>query len=402
MPPNISPPDCRGPRHPSYTGYLIGSALFWIAFEALYFWFCKPPLDGMHYLIGRDFLNMWMGARAALTGHTHILFDTHRYNALVHQLFSPDVPWHNWSYPPHILLLIWPFGLFPYLWGYALWIAAGLGVLLWVAGGMRLKQRAMVFLLLAPCTLLNIATGQNGFFTGALLVGALSSWDERPLLAGLLFGLMTIKPQLILLVPLVLVLTRRWRVLAAMIASAAVLGAASALIWGPQVWRDYLGYTVPLQSYVMTHGPTMMQAMMPTPYMNARLLGLSADAAMLVQLPVSALAMSAVIWTYWRRRDPLLSMAMLFAASLLFTPYAFDYDMMGLTVVLAWLHLKTDGDAIDRTFILALWVLPIAMIPLGFLAHCAVSALLLLAFMNRLRMRLQPAPPQAWPILSQA
>jgi hypothetical protein len=382
---------------------LIGSALFAIAFEALYFWFCKPPLDGMHYLIGRDFLNMWIGARAALNGHIDILFDTQRYNALVQRLFSPDVPLHNWSYPPHILLLIWPFGFFSYLWAYALWVAVGLGVLLWAAGGKALGRRGILFILLAPATLLNIATGQNGFFTAALLVGALSCWDERPLLAGFLLGVLTIKPQLALLVPLVLVLTRRWRVLAAMAATAAALCAASALIWGPGIWRDYLAFTLPFQSMVMTQGPVLMQAMMPTPYMNARLLGLSADAAMLVQVPVSALALAAVAWTYRRRRDPLLSAAMLLAAALLFTPYAFGYDMMGLTVILAQLHLRADNNATDRALILALWVLPIGMIPLGFLAHCAISSILLLAFMNRLRVRLQPSQtPLNQPILSRA
>lgn len=46
-----------------------------------------------------------------------------------------------------------------------------------------------------PAVLINIRHGQNGFLTAALLGGALAVLERRPLLAGILFGLLAYKPR---------------------------------------------------------------------------------------------------------------------------------------------------------------------------------------------------------------
>jgi hypothetical protein len=100
-------------------------------------------------------------------------------------------------------------------------------------------------------------------------------------------------------------------------------------------------------------------------------------------------ALAAVIWTYRRPRDPLLSTAMLLACSLVFSPYAFNYDMAALTVVLARLRDRADNDAMDVALILTLWVMPIAMMAVGFVSHAGLMAIVLLIFMNRLYQRMK-------------
>jgi len=54
----------------------------------------------------------------------------------------------------------------------------------------------LVPLIAAPAAMVNIYVGQNGFFTAALMIAGLLSLERRPVLAGILFGLRTIKPQL--------------------------------------------------------------------------------------------------------------------------------------------------------------------------------------------------------------
>jgi hypothetical protein len=107
-----------------------------------------------------------------------------------------------------------------------------------------------------------------------------------------------------------------------------------------------------------------------------------------LQAVASALALAATAWTFWRRRDPLLSAAMLLTASLLFVPYAFNYDMAALTAVLALLRERADNERIDRALILAVWAMPVVMM-FGFFPGIAGSALALLAFGNRLFQRLR-------------
>ncbi|MFJ5489548.1 hypothetical protein ACIKTA_19280, partial [Hansschlegelia beijingensis] len=81
------------------------------------------PLDAAGYALGRDFVNVWNGARLALAGEAAILFDRDAYQASLAAAFGPGFPDHNWSYPPHALLLFAAFGAMPYLAALALWLA---------------------------------------------------------------------------------------------------------------------------------------------------------------------------------------------------------------------------------------------------------------------------------------
>ena len=59
-----------------------------------------------------------------------------------------------------------------------------------------------------PATFINLFHGQNGFLNAALLGAALLALDRRPVVAGILFGLLSYKPHLGLLVPLALLAGR--------------------------------------------------------------------------------------------------------------------------------------------------------------------------------------------------
>lgn len=101
-----------------------------------------------------------------------------------------------------------------------LWL---LGALAWypVLYGLSLAQPDLVILLLVA-------------------VGWRLAEANRPYLAGVVLGLSVIKPQLTLLVPLVLLLAGRWRIAAAWAATAAVLAAASVAVIGSQGVSDYV------------------------------------------------------------------------------------------------------------------------------------------------------------------
>jgi alpha-1,2-mannosyltransferase len=371
-----------------YTGFALGAGVLFAVFEFFYLRSGHFPYDGLNYVVGWDFVNSWMGGRAALHGDLQTYFEVHRYNAQIHRLFAPDLPFHNWSYPPHILLLLWPFGLFPYLASYALWLVAGLGVYLWAASNGKFDRELLLFLALSPVAMVLVLTGQNGFFTGALLLGVLAQWDKRPVLAGIMLGLLSVKPQLVLLMPLVLMMTGRWRCLAVAAATAAAMMALTTVLYGPAVWTGYLADAVPFQNIVMTKGTGLMLGMMPTAFINARLMGAPDAVAWALQAVTAIIALAAVVWTFRKRRDPMLSNAMLLAASLLVTPYSFNYDMAALIAVLAQMRLRPGNSRIDTALILTVWMLPVVMM-LGFFVKLAGSALVLLALMNRLFERLR-------------
>ena len=136
-----------------------------------------------------------------------------RYNAALREMLGTPIRSIYWSYPPHLMLFIWPLGLMPYLPAYIAWCVVGIALYLFAWSGAVPRQR-MLFLAVAPAVAVCIFFGQNGFYTAALLIGGLLNLDRRPVLAGVLFGILTIKPQLGLLLPVMLLLERRWLTIA--------------------------------------------------------------------------------------------------------------------------------------------------------------------------------------------
>ena len=102
-------------------------------------------MDGTHFVIGRDFLNTWMGARSVFGDGPAAWFDAATYNAALRDMLGTAYPEHFWSYPPHVLLFIWPFGLMPYLPAYIAWCAIGIALYLFACSP-AIPRRRMLFL----------------------------------------------------------------------------------------------------------------------------------------------------------------------------------------------------------------------------------------------------------------
>jgi alpha-1,2-mannosyltransferase len=361
--------------------------------EIGYLIYSPLPYDPLGYLVGRDFVNTWLGGQLALTGDPGAYFGPEAYNGLLKERFGPSYPHHIWSYPPTFLLFTWPFALMPYIAAYVLYSLIGLVVYLAVATEGRPRADKILLLIFAPAVIVNLWCGQTGFFVAALLIGGLIALERRPILAGVLFGLLSIKPQLGLLIPVMLVLTGRWRTIAAASATIAVLVAAASLAFGPKVWVAYVNDAMPAQTALIARDFEHFMVHMPTVFMSARVAGASMSVAIWAQVFVSAIAVVAVIWTFWRRREPELSNMLFVTATFLATPYAFNYDM----VVFGWVAIKlmerSDADAWDYLLMLAVWATPFMTVPSG-MAGLPVSVLPMLAFGGRLIWRIWQAERQ--------
>jgi hypothetical protein len=71
----------------------------------------------------KDFANYWVSAHLAAQGRVMAVFgDNQIYFDHILQVMGPAMPWHNWSYPPHYLLLMMPLALIGYKAGAVLFI----------------------------------------------------------------------------------------------------------------------------------------------------------------------------------------------------------------------------------------------------------------------------------------
>jgi alpha-1,2-mannosyltransferase len=386
---SLSAPPASPPADNIYKKIAVAATVLAAMFEAAYLLTSAPPYDPFGYLIGRDFVNTWMGANSTFSGGPAAWFDFDTYNVALAARFYPDFPHHNWSYPPHLLLMTWPLAFLPYLPAYLAWCALGMALYLAAASDGGRRPERLFMLVVAPAVWINIFAGQSGFLTATLMIAGLAGLERRPVLSGICFGLLTIKPQLGVLIPLMLVLTGQWRAILTAALTIAALVIATGLLFGFDIWPEYFRQVLPLQSKILTAGQGIFTIMMPTVFMNARIAHLPLDIAWALQIATSIAAVAAVTWTYWRRRDPVLSASLLVTASFLVTPYAFNYDMVVFGWVIALLREK-GGAPLDDRLALAVWTLPVTATVMGLFAIPG-SALVLVAFAARLIWRLKEA-----------
>jgi hypothetical protein len=406
----VAAPSGLTPIDELYGKLTVAAAVFFVSLEAAYFALAglpsigKPWINGTRFLIGRDFINTWMGGRAALGGGPATLFDLSAYNAALREMLGATYPEHFWVYPPHVLLFMWPFGLMPYLPAYIAWCAIGIALYLVACSG-AVPRKHLLFLAVAPGIAVCIFFGQNGFYTAALLIGGLLNLNRRPVLAGILFGILTVKPQLGLVLPIVLLLERRWITMAAALATTAVLVAATSMLFGWNVWIEFWQKAVPEQQWLTAHGEGLLFAMMSSVFYGARLMHLPAVLAWTLQGIVAVLAIAAAVWTYWRRRDPALSLALLVTATFLVTPYILNYDMVVFGFVVALLRDRGDNTPADHWLLIAVWTLPVTMM-IAAAGFVPLAPIVLIAFASRLLWRMartsggeaRPLPGETAPV----
>ena len=100
------------------------------------------------------------------------------------------------------------------------------------------------------------ATATTAFSPPRCLAGALLQLDRRPIVAGILIGLLAYKPQFGLLIPLVLIAGGHWRAFAAAAATVAVLALAVTFAFGVDVWTAFLASTHFTRTVVLEQGDT--------------------------------------------------------------------------------------------------------------------------------------------------
>lgn len=366
-------------------------------------WQPEIPRDGTSLVVGRDFLNFWMYGRAAPTADPSRFYDVAEYNRALQALLGAGYPGLNWSYPPSIFFLAAPFGQLGYLTALTLWTLLGAAIFFVVARRHISDNRLLAALLLSPAAVFCIISGQSSLITAAMLVTIFMWLDRRPVAAGILIGLLTLKPQLGILFPIMLIASARWRVFASATITTLLIVAATALVFGPQVWVDFATKGLAGNNLVLADPERIATPFYPTVFMNLRGIDLPYSAAMAVQLCVSAAAVGVVAWAFRVRRDadPLLLMALFLACSIAAVPYMLSYDTLALAFV-ALLLLGTGSlDGAGRRFVQLVYWLPLIQMVFGNW-HVPGPALIAPAFAiyTLMRLRASPASVRAFDAMS--
>lgn len=288
----------------------------------------EPRRNWYGDMLGNDFSQIWVAGRAALEGRAGEPYDLPVHLANLKAAFGPSARF-AWHYPPVFLLPAAAVATLDPQAAFLLWTALSLGLF---AVAMRLaagRSDAACIALAHPLVFCNLAYGQNGLFTTALMTLGAMLVDRRPWLAGLCFGLLAYKPQFAALAPLLLLLTGRRACLAVCAATVIGLCLASLALFGTAPWIGFVG-TLGVTNRIILEQAAAGLDLNAGAFGAVRLVGGSMAAAWALQAVVGVGALALTVRAWIAPADPELRAAMLLAAAPLLSPYVPIYDLAPL------------------------------------------------------------------------
>ncbi|MDR3461797.1 MAG: glycosyltransferase family 87 protein [Beijerinckiaceae bacterium] len=329
-------------------------------------------LDHWGRPLGTDFSQFWVAGFEVAAGHPAQPYDNTAHAAAQAALFGQTDGFYSWPYPPYFLGLAALFATLPYLAALALWQTSTLALYLaaiWHAAPIRRLGRTAVvsIALVYPAVTVNLVHGQNGFLTAALLGAGALLVPKRPVIAGVLLGLLAYKPQFALAVPVALLAGGYFRTVfaAALTVAAATLAALAA--FGSEPWHAFFASLEFTRHAVLEQGgPGFGKTQ--SAFAAVRLLGGSVSLAYAIQGAVTVSVLVALAWLWRGERDHRLKAAGLIVASLLSTPYCLDYDLTVLGPAIALLvsyGIVRGFPPYGKTLLAVIWALPLFARPLA-------------------------------------
>jgi Glycosyltransferase family 87 len=309
-----------------------------------------------------DFITFYTAGSLARDGRAGDVYNPQAMDMAATVAAGEPVDGLRWLYPPGMLLVTWPFALLAPLPAYLLWLGLGVIAVAFVAWRIAPHPATPLVVLFCPAVTYCAITGQISLFAAALAGAGFLSLQRRPLIAGVLFGVLTLKIQLALLVPFCLLAGRHYRTLGNMAATAILLQLLGFVLAGPTSALAFLGGSPKILGVVVTR-PELL-ARLPTVY--SLLIGAGAKpASAMVFQGAASIAAIGIVWFIWRHTEDLAARSLGWAAGvMLATPFVYDYDLAIFVTPLAaiaWNGWHHRVGWIDAAVMTLLWLAPFAM-----------------------------------------
>ncbi len=268
-----------------------------------------------------DFLNLYTGSSLAREGRFTELYDINTQLSRERELLGEVAELVPFVRPHFYALLLAPLSLLPYDAAFWFWIVLQTALLVacWVWARRRFGPDALIFCCLYFPTVGGILVGQDCIFlTVILIVASVFAERGKGFWSGAVLGLALFKFHLLLLVPIAMVLHRKWKLFAGFVASGAVLALLSPLLGG------FAG----VEQYIRLLQADDLPELAPAPQNMINIYALGANfgvdhIALKAFLAVVVIALAAVaIWRapLWRWPGAAI------AGSILVAPHVYAYD----------------------------------------------------------------------------
>ncbi len=314
---------------------MVAAAVLWSTLAITFF--PRQPVPG------GDFMQFYTMGAAARAGQWALQYDWPALHARQAELVPGSAGFsYKPAYPPLVAGLYAPWSALPFRTAYAAWAAAASVVYMlliaWAATRCeRLRPSAAVpLLLLFPPFVALILAGQTTLIplTG-FIAGGLALAGGSPVLAGVAFSLVALKPNFGLALAAVLLLERAWPIVGGIVIGLAVLAGASVAVAGAGATTSYLSTAVEV-----ARNPALVE---PDDTRHTHALRMTLEAvtprrvATAGWLLVSAAAVGLTLRIWRRSTDWPIRLSALLLATLIVSPHVLSYDAVLLAPACLWI-----------------------------------------------------------------
>jgi hypothetical protein len=345
-----------------------------------------------------DFVAFWAAAKLAVQGAAASAFDWPTLSAA--QLLPSSAPdaYFGWHYPPTFHMLIAPLGWLSFTPAFAVFTACAVAAYCFALrpwGDTAPVARDLA--IASPAVAAVVFTGNTSLLWAAAFLMAMHGLrHNRPMQAGLFIGLLTLKPQLGILIPVALLASRDWRTILWASLFAILIAALATVIFGPDYWRVFFQMlSVTSQTFA---AEDVISRTMVTWYAFIRQFGGSNETAILIQIVFAVVAVGSVALLWARRGTSIdLRVASLLLSTLTATAYAFQYELVLISIAILFLaRAGAASTPAGCAWLALLWILPVPgrFLPGLEVSHYAapiLGASLLVCVAMALRQSRQPA-----------
>ena len=303
-------------------------AVLYAVFVLIYF-FMPVLTSGEQPLT--DYISFWVGGmemNAGLPGNifNEPLFKEKQVEELG-RYFEGILPW---VISPSFMLYAAPLAKLPYI--VSILTFNVLSLIIYAASLWYLfpRRKVLLAMLCMPSVLFCLYHGQTGLMSAALIAGCLFFYERKPLLAGLVLGLLIYKPQIGILFPVAFLAARQWKT----IMGAAVTAVSSILLsiffFGWTIWDLYLFHNAKTFEHLIETQHSF--ARIQTVFGLVRVITGSSSIAMIAQA-ICAVIVAIIVFMVWRNKLPFELKALVLVIGICFsTPYLQLYDLTILSI----------------------------------------------------------------------
>jgi alpha-1,2-mannosyltransferase len=363
--------------------YLLGFTI-WVAIST-------GNVDILGRPLGSDFVSFYAAAQLALEGNAHLAYDLiAHYEAEQAIIGARGFGYPSFSYPPTYILLMSPLAYFPYFYAMLIFQLGSLTFLVIMIEKLTNRRESIILCLSFPAVFITIAYGQNALLTAGLLAGAFVYIDRSPILAGFFIGMLSFKPHLGVLIPLILVCSGRWRVFLFAAFTVLIFALISYITFGLESWLAFWEGRDLVKKVL--HEELVPYNILQSVFTAMRASGIGILVSYIIHFLVAIIPLYTVYFAWSKKVDLRLQIAVFIIATLMISPYILNYDFTILAVAIAALSsyiLEKGGLFRLRNMLLLTWIAPAIIRPLNSIVPLPWATIILLVLLINVFMLIQ-------------